>query len=242
MKIDKIVMVTALLATGIYALDIKVGVVGLVKNMPYKDLKEEMFLSPLFTLKYGDFYIQGPNLGYKLYQQEAFEIDAIFMPAMLGYESKDSTYLKGMEDRDLDLSSGLELRYKTGFNEFSLKMMYDFFNTHNGYTLSTEYGRNFLINENNVLTCYAGIEYFSDKKSDYYFGVKQREATENRRQYKVEETINQYIGIKTLYQIDQRWSLLGKVEYKNLDEKIYDSPIIEKHGYAIGYVGVLYAF
>lgn len=205
---------------------VQIGLAALTESSPYKGKNNETLISPLILFEHGKFSFDGEKLGYSLYKQNNMELQAILSPNLLGYKSDDSQYLAGMEKRKNDVSAGIEVGYQSGLHAVSGKVVNDILSRHKGYALDVKYTKLLPLS----------------KKSNYYYGVAETESTTNRAGYNVNNTTNPYIGVKTAYTINKKWSLLGKVEYKYLDKKISNSPIINKNNKASIAMGALYSW
>ena len=221
---------------------VQVGLAALIESSPYKGKKDETLISPLILFEYGRFSFDGEKLGYSLYKQNNLELQAVLAPSLLGYKSTDSQYLEGMKKRKNDVSAGVEVSYQLGLHAVNAKLVNDILNRHKGYELDLKYTTLLPLSRKSILMPYLGVEYSSKKKSNYYYGVTEKESTINRSSYTVGNTINPYIGIKTAYKINKKWSLSGKVEYQYLDKKISNSPIINKNNKSSIAMGVLYSW
>lgn len=220
----------------------QVGLAALTESSPYKGKKNKALISPLILFEYGKFSFDGEKLGYSLYKQKNMELQAILAPSLLGYKSSDSQYLAGMKKKKNDVSAGVEVSYQSGLHAISGKVVNDILNQHKGYALDVKYTKLLPLSNKSILMPYLGVEHLSKKKSNYYYGVAESESTTNRASYNVGNTMNPYIGIKTAYRINKKWSVSGKVEYKYLDSKISNSPIIRKNNNASIAMGVLYSW
>ncbi|MCX6052044.1 MAG: MipA/OmpV family protein [Campylobacterales bacterium] len=247
MKFKNVFLLVSLLFTGLLANEkeftIKTGLADIAHTNMYKGADDKNIVVPLLFLKYGDFYFEGLSLGYTLYNANALKVHLEVSANMLGYESGESSYLQGMDKREIDIQTGFKVAYKTSQNsELSSKIAYDFFNIHGGFSADLKYSYDLFKNSKNIFTTYAGLEYLSKKKSDYYYGVRAYEANILRPMYTLGETLNHYFGVKNLYIFNQQWALLARAEYKNFDKDIYKSPIVEESYVFSGFVGVLYAW
>lgn len=244
MLLKQAVIVLALVSTANASeLDtVQVGLAALTESSPYKGKDNETLISPLILFEYGKFNFDGEKLGYSLYKQNNMELQAILAPSLLGYKSSDSQYLTGMKKRKNDVSAGIEVSYQSGLDAISGKVVNDILNRHKGYALDVKYTKLLPLSNKSILMPYLGVEHFSKKKSNYYYGVAESESTANRASYNVGNTTNPYIGVKTAYKINKKWSLFGKVDYKYLDKKISNSPIISENNKASIAMGVLYSW
>lgn len=246
-NIESDTMPVALKATGMSSNWIGVGV-GYT-HQPYRDWNEsEMQLYPFITYYYESFFIDGDSLGYTLYSEEingeGFYINLIANISQGGYEENDSPFFVSMADRD-DIA--VELGFSTGFitpvGFFEFSTTQDVANAHGGYIVDLAYSIP-LSGESETfqLMPYLGVTYYSDDYNDFYYGVRENEATITRLAYKSKGGVNFYTGMGLSYQINNRWSLLGDVGYQKLNSHIKDSPIVIKDNIISVLLGVGYSF
>ena len=221
---------------------VQVGLAALTESSPYKGKKSKALVSPLILFEHGKLNFDGEKLGYRLYKQNNMTLQAILAPNLLGYKGSDSQYLAGMKKRKNDVSAGVEISYQSGLHAINGKVVNDILNRHKGYALDIKYTTLLPLSSKSILMPYLGVEHFSKKKSNYYYGVTEKESTNNRVSYSVSNTTTPYIGVKTAYKINKRWSLSGKIEYKYLDKKISNSPIINKNNKSSIAMGVFYSW
>jgi len=228
-----------------HASDVKTfqtGIATIANTSLYKGEHKEILILPLILFEYDNLYFNGEKLGYTFYENKGINLGVIINPTILGYHNDANLDLDGMEDRNMDFSSGLDFSYQFGPNKITSKILYDFFNQHNGYTLDIKYTRLFQLSNQDMIMSYVGIEHFSSKKSTYYYGVRENESTNNRSSYKLGGATNPYIGVKVVYTLNKKWSILGQTEYKYLSGDIFNSPIVDSKYTFSGSLGVLYSW
>ena len=151
-----------------------------------------------------------------------------------GYDASDSSMLNGMQDRDSSFSLGLKLRSRTQIGTFIVSGGYDVTGKTDGFDGSLMY-TNLLPLSSSKLRLYPeiGVEYWSRKTSNYYFGVNPNETTVNgatvRNQYSVSDyTKNYFLGYSAEYPINKHWGLTHSLRKTWYDGDILDSPVVDK--------------
>lgn len=239
-------LVSCVLLTNLCAnnddLSLQVGVGVSTSTSPYKGISSVTIPLPDIELSYKSAFIEGINMGYNFYDTKTLQIGVIVIPTLLGYKSKDSHYLSGMDNRDMSLESGLRMKYNFENSFLSSTVSQDITNTSDGYTFNAAYNYTLCETKNSALSLYAGLEYLSDKKSDYYYGVKAKEATLIRPSYHADGALNPFIGLTQIFAFSEKWSIIANVEYKQFDSTIYKSPIIDDHYQIASYLAVMYTF
>ena len=242
----KLIMASCILLANVCVasddLSLQVGVGVSTSTSPYKGISSVTIPLPDIELSYKSAFIEGINLGYNVYDTQTLQIGVIVLPTLLGYKSKDSDSLTGMENRDMSLEGGLRLNYNFEQSFLTSTISQDISGTTDGYTFNATYNYTLCETRNSALSLYAGAEYLSDKKSDYYYGVKAKEATLSRKSYHANGALNPFIGLTQIFAFSEKWSIIANVEYKHFDSSIYKSPIVDDHYQVTGYLAVMYSF
>jgi outer membrane protein len=216
--------------------------IGLVyRNRIYK--KDDAMVMPIPMVYYEskDFFFKGRSLGYHVLKSERFSFDVIGQWRFDGYDDIDSSFLRGMDDREMTLDGGFELSYKDGWGKTSITFVSDLLGRHDGQELSISYGKQFTAGKW-MLTPAAGVIWNSHNLADYYSGVRPNEAQALRPAYSVGEAWNPTMRLNMLYPINKQWSAMGLIRYQWLDNEITDSPIVDAD-YQIQFMaGLLYQF
>ena len=151
----------------------------------------------------------------------------------LGYDASDSTALAGMKDRDTMFSVGLKLSTRTKMGSFVLSGGYDVTGRNDGFEGSLMY-TNLVSVPSTRLQFYpeVGVNYWSGKVSDYYFGVNSDEViasgANQRSEYSLDATTNYFVGYRVEYPLTKRWSLTHKLHKTWFDDQILDSPVVDE--------------
>ncbi|MCD6258313.1 MAG: MipA/OmpV family protein [Helicobacteraceae bacterium] len=240
----KKIIFTLLLCVSLKAQEYKIdtGVLSYMSTSIYKGKSHDLFLVPLLSAEYKNFYISGTEAGYTFFTNETLSVSLETSPTLIGYQSDESAFLKGMGDRDLTLETGLKLEYTYDIHKFKVKAVYDFFNVYDSYSALLEYAHLYPIEEKHLLINNYGVEYFSSKKSTYYFGVLPSESTSQREQYALDESYTIYTSVDYIYALRDQWTLFLNLEYKLFDSQIFKSPIVDKRSAVSSFIGVVYAW
>ncbi|KAF7771268.1 outer membrane protein [Pseudoalteromonas citrea] len=217
------------------------GIAAITSDQGYLDVGTETNLVPIIGLQYGDFSLLGPRASYKLFNNGQIELSAIGNLRFDGYEVADGDVFIGMEDRDMSFDAGIEAEIDTDFGEFGVALLHDITSTHKGFELSASYGIPFMFKNGRVMP-YVSANYQSEDLADYYFGVKQNEATSSRAFYQLDATTNFEIGIGSDWMFNNKHIIKADISYSAYGSDIKDSPLIDKSGEAQILVGYAYVF
>ncbi len=212
-----------------------------VGNSVYKGDDTRIVPFPLVYYNYGNFYLSGKRAGYNIITDGAFELGIIAQWRTDGYDSDDSRYLDGMDDRDMSIDGGVSASYKDGWAKTTLSYVTDLLSKHDGQELVLSYGKRFSSGKFSF-TPSVGIAYKTDNLTDYYYGVLAKEATPTRAEYKGDEVIDPFISMQTRYDFENNWSVIGTVSYEMLGSGITDSPIVDDDYQVMVMVGMMYSF
>lgn len=203
-----------------------VGLGVISEDEGYIELGSDSMAVPIFIINYGDFYLMGPKFGYQLYGNDNYTFGLTGNYRLDGYEAEDSPFLIGMDDRDGTLDLGVEYSYDTGFGKIGIEVVADSLGTHEGYQadISFSYPINF---DNGQLSPYIGAEYRSDDLVNYYYGVKNTEATQIRQSYQADSAVNLVMGIRSSWFSGPHHRFVAMLQFKAFDDSIKDSPIID---------------
>lgn len=242
---NKLILVLSVLLTHVYATDdssLQMGVGVSSSTSPYKGISSVTMPLPDVELTYKSAFIEGITMGYNVYDTKTLQVGVILLPVLAGYQSKDSHELSGMDNRTMSLEGGLRMKYTFENSFLSSMVSRDISGTTDGYTINAAYNYTLLETQNSGLSLYVGAEYLSDKKSDYYYGVKAKEATLTRPHYHADGALNPFIGLTQIFAFSETWSIIANIEYKHFDSAIYKSPIVDDHYQLAGYLSIMYTF
>jgi outer membrane protein len=225
---------------GAIGAEVQTGIIDLYEAAPYRDMRGENRLFPLIIIHAGNFHFEGVELGYTLHQGERASLRLLAAPTMFGYESGDSPYLEGMGKRKEDFAAGAEFSYRLGMKQISLQVTQDLSDAHKSYGAKLEFVLKHRLSSQLQLEPYVGVRYLSADKADYYYGVADDEARVGRPAYHLEGASNGYLGVNTVYLLDNAWRLFGNIEQRVLDSDITASPIVGRNRAVSAYLGVTY--
>lgn len=193
----------------------------------YKGVKDETSVIPVFAYENGSFFVHGPELGYNFIESEELRVAAILRYRMEGFEAKDSTFLTGMAERKGALELGISASYETEYGDLSATFATDVSSEHKGHELKLGWENRIRLSSNWSVTPEASISYRSDDLNNYYFGVKESEATATRAAYKADSGVIYAVGVNADYMLDQQQMIRFGVSYQNFGSEISDSSIVE---------------
>lgn len=181
------------------------------------------------------FNLTQETLTYRFLNRNKFHIEALAKSEARGFEAKNDALLSGMGDRDESLDLGLRAGYQTPYGLISLDATKDISTTHDGHEADLRIGPDFysesplkIGNSRFGLGLVAGVKWQSDDVVDYYYGVKDNEATADRAMYKGSAAVTPYIGLDGKVNITKKITLTGSAIYMDRPNEITDSPLVDK--------------
>jgi outer membrane protein len=237
-------LTSALLGTPALAeSDLRIGLSASANTSLYEGVGSEQYLFPLLFLEQDRLYFHGIRGGYRFLRDDqgqslALEVRRTFD----GYDHDDSAALAGMADRKPAWEVGLVHEFGVAGGQIKTSLMHDVSDRHNGFSAKGEFERPLLQQENYQLSWYAGLEYWSDGKADYYFGVDHLEARPRRPDYDPEEVYFLSLGGNAAMRIDERFSVVFNAEYSLASDGVGDSPLVTRRDQWSAYGGLFYRF
>jgi outer membrane protein len=187
------------------------------------------------------FYFKGKTAGYGLLRDGGLSFDLIAQWRPDGYDASDSRYLSGMSDRDMTIDVGVSASYADGWGMTSVSLVTDILGKHDGQELTLSYGKRF-VREQWSFVPSAGAAWQSSNLTDYYYGVRGKEATAERPKYSGHDSISPFVAMQVNCRINEAWSAMAIIRYEWLDSDISDSPIVSKHHDMLVMIGAMYKF
>ena len=88
----------------------------------------------------------------------------------------------------------------------------------------------------------ANALYFTSKLTNYYFGVREDEATAARPAYATSGSLRFGPGFDLLYLFNRKWSFFALVNFDIFDKNLHNSPIVTRKNRFFSLVSVNYNF
>lgn len=231
--------------------DITIGAgVGLIDGAIYQGEDDHTgTIVPLVDVTYqrDRFYFtagneQGLVVGYSVLRGESWALDGVLSPKMAAYfEDSDNDELEHLDDREFDLHAGLRATKYYGNGRLGMELSNDVSGTHEGYIASVDYLHEWQL-RNWVIGGKVGAAYLSDKTSDYYFGVSQKEATAKYPAHTVDGGTILSASLRAEYPVDEHWIFHTDAGVVKLSDEINDSPITQDDQISLLTVGMKYKF
>jgi outer membrane protein len=237
--------------------DIHIGLGPYFQTQPYKDADPVLLASPVIFFDNSLFYVRWTRVGMYFYgnKGEKFSWGASItaQPQVIGYyetaafnelgSRSPTTVLQGMQERKSSWEAGLALSasYKNYFGE--LLLMHDILNESNAMKARAELGADYTFGDFYFVPSVLAV-WYSEKFTDYYFGVPQDETDTalGRYVYEPGSALDLAAQAYLKYSISEHWHLLGNLRADYLGKSIHDSPLVDKKIIYSGMLSVMYSF
>ena len=175
---------------------------------------------------------------------DALELAVIGEFISEGYESGDSDFLRGMDDRDPSFGLGGHVIFKPENLGLKLAAVTDMADNSDGTQVR---GEVFYTHRTAdwMFKPYAGIVWQDDDYNDYYYGVRSSEVNTliGRTAYSADSDINYRFGAVAVYQQKTSpWMYIAGLRFDFLGDEIADSPIVDDDTEMTAVLGVAYTF
>ncbi|MEM9315316.1 MAG: MipA/OmpV family protein [Pseudomonadota bacterium] len=204
---------------------------------------------PSFVYTGETFFLDTTDFGWHAIDNARWQLDIFGSYFIQGYN--DHTFfsdtgevrdeddpLKGMERKNA-LEGGLELTRKTRVGRLGLQLRHDIDGVHNGSEYRARWAKVYRHGPWQ-LEPWAEFRYLSSEKADYYFGVREEEATDTREAYRVSGTTAWGVGLGARYTAWDQHHFTANLGYRSYSDEIVDSPIVTED--AVASVNVAYRY
>lgn len=215
------------------------GVGALYSVSPYRGVDDNVAAVPIIVGKYKNLYSDGTSLGFILNDNEEVYFSIVGQPRFSGYDSDDSSFLNGMQDREWTIDGGLRLTWNNDLFLMNLTGITDLLSEHDGQQVGIVFSKEFF---DGGITPRVGVKWLSDNLVEHYYGVAGTEATATRSSYEGGATVDYIAGFSVGIPLDDAWAIFGDFEYEKLGDEITDSPIVEEDNMFTYMLGAAYRF
>lgn len=216
-----------------------IGVLGV--GQPYSGADTNWIAIPVINYHWKSFFIEGVQAGYLIANQDSTQWRITFRPEFSQLDPKDSDYLSGMNDRNITLMAGFQLKKNIQWIQLDMGLWTDTLGEHFGQIMDGGLSIPYRFKKIILLSSF-NIEYQTQDYANYYYGVSSSESTMDRQVYELDGVVNYNLRLIGIFPITQKWSLIGLVNLKYLDESIQESPIIDKSWLLMGGLSMVRKF
>ncbi len=212
------------------------------ENSPYRGGGTRNDLVPLYIYEGKRVFLEAYRFGLKLDETPDSRFDVF-----LGYRFEGFLYdhipasLAGMANRDQEVDLGLGYQQRRPWGTLFGELLHDAAGGSNGTELRAGYRYDWTHGNLKVQPQLAFAA--RDRNlNNYYYGVRQSEATAVRPAYEPGRGINVEFGLSAVYRISERWRLLGGITARRFSSGVRASPIVQDRTQLAGLLGLAYDF
>lgn len=216
------------------------GVGVRVEESMYRDQSLITDLLPLIMYEGNRGYFRGTRGGLRLVDKPGFKLEAIAQVGLTGYRGEDGTYLAGMV-RERSLNGGLSAIVPTRIGEFSVDVLADISNTHNGAQVSGSWARTWEFGKLRLRPSVTLTGYSPDI-ADYYYGVQPSEARADRPAYLPGSSGSVGLNLHASYRLTTNGYLYGSVGMTRFSSSVQESPVTDRGSVFTAFGGYVYRF
>jgi outer membrane protein len=218
------------------------GVMTIYSSNPYRGGDTVWRVLPALTFVGERLYVVGPRAGYNLFKNRWVSVGAVAEYKFAGDAFDDSPFLEGMKDRRDTAMGGFDLNVR-GFGPWRVdsSVMTDLLGRHDGQELNLALSRTFR-GKTWAITPGVGTVWRSADYNDYYFGVRDNEATGERPAYAPGASVEWFARIFNRFELTDSWSVLLNLRFELLSDDVQESPIVDKEILTTMFIGLNYAF
>lgn len=240
-----IILIVALLSA-LMAEKLTIGAGPYMQTQPYKE-NVSMIVTPSPVIFFDNslIYVKWTRVGVYFLgdkqEDSAWGFSVTAQPRVNQYESSDSDYLNGMEDKENSVEGGIAFSASIDKAYIEIVAVTDVLARHDTWTLKAEAGYEFKFD---TFTLYPSLiaTYQSSAFMNYYYGVQQEESSLQRAQYSPGDGVQYGAQTYINYPLTENLAAFANIKAEKLPSEAINSPIVEDDYIFSGLVSLIYTF
>ncbi len=208
--------------------EFSLGAGVIISPRPYVGSRARVFPIPALELQYKRWFVQGIRGGYSIVESDKFVANLFAQVRFRGLEPENNPYLEGMDTRKKSMDAGIECIYGGRPVGFRATALTDTFGRSKGQEVSLMGTSGIPMGGRGIVLFGIGPRWLSHSRVDYYYGVREYEATPTRFSYVGTSTWNLDINVTGIVNLTSKLRLLAIMNREGFGSGIKNSPIIEK--------------
>lgn len=229
----------SLLSTVSYAdWGVRLGVNNELKQYDMNKKKLSVGLSPEYRGE--KFNMSKEGVSYDLTNSDKHAIEILLTSKNDGFKSGTDKLFNGMSERKTSIDIGARGIIDTGMLGNAVIDVTRDLNASKGFEVGLKVGGisphapHWTGKRKVNIAAMGGLRYQSAKVADYYYGVKNSEATASRKAYKAKSAVTPYLGVDMQANFTKHITLDGGLAVSKRAKSIRDSPLTNNKKYQLG--------
>ena len=220
-----------------------VGLTSSVAQRPFVGVENQSASLLYLSYKYKDFYIEGLDVGYTVFNNKSYNIDLIATPRFYEVEAAfaENGELNGIDKTRPSYFAGISTQLNNQFATYTFQILHDVQES-DGNEIVLQASKSFKTNQDVILTPSVGLTYQDASLIDHYYGVQTNEIAVGRPAYAGQSSVNYNATLNLSWKLTKNIEMLGQVKYEMLGDGITDSPIVDENAITLMTLGILYRF
>jgi len=220
-----------------------IGLTNSIAQRPFVGVDDQNTSLLYLSYKYKQFYIEGLDVGFNLYNDKTFYIDLLGTPRFYEVEPSfaDNGELDGIDKTNPSYFAGLSFQITTKVATYTVQLLHDLLES-DGNEAVIQVSKLIQLTKNFTLIPSVGLTYQDSKLVDYYYGVQPHEVSAERVQYSGQSSLNYNATINASWYVTKHIELLGQFKYDVLGDGITDSTIVDEDSLLSYTLGAVYRF
>lgn len=194
----------------------------------YKGKDNDYSALPLIYFDNSWLHVSGTTLDIKASNSDALDITLRAKVALGdGYDSSDSSRLRGMDDRDGGVWVGPHMAYHVGQSTLDLDVLANASGNSDGWQSNASLEYDIPMSERLSVTPSVHLSYLNSDYVNYYYGVKSSEARADRPRYSADASWTYGAEVNVGFFLTQHQKLNFSTGVDAVGDEIKDSPIVD---------------
>jgi outer membrane protein len=232
-------------STLLLAEKLTLGLGSYIQTQPYKGVDAILVPSPVIFYDNSLVYARWTRFGVYFLGEKTTDyswgLSLSAQPRPYGYLASDSAHLQGMDERKNSFEGGVALSVQKEKAFFELMLFTDLLYKNKAYLLKADLGYEYKFGD---LSLYPGLSVFyqSSDFTNYYYGVKQSEATPQRAFYAPRGDYGFSLHSYIQYSLSKQLSIFSHIKVEKLSKQAKESPLVEDATITSGLLSLIYTF
>jgi len=218
------------------------GIMARSERSPYQGAGFRHDLVPLYLYEGERFFLHASRGGLKLSDDARHRFDLFLDYRFEGFPSDHiPASLAGMQARESTTDLGVSYAYRAAWGTLKAEYLHDAFNVTKGEEVRLGYSYDWTSGRWHLRPALT-LMMRSAKLNDYYYGVRDGEATAGRPAYMPGAGIDVWLGVYGSYGLSSGWRIIGGLDLNLLDSDVRKSPIVRDGNRPTVFLGAAYDF